>query len=184
MTALRKAIQIPLLGGATAPRASRSTGRTVRHTREPRFTGSGFSGYRVTRLNMTGLSLLLAGVLSLSMSLSVQAADTTPAEQLQRFSSQAGTVASGARGQAFFTTTHGGRWSCSSCHGRTPLTDGRHASTGKAIKPLAPAANELAFTDSARVDKWFRRNCNDVLNRACSDGEKADVLAFLIGLKP
>ena len=41
-----------------------------------------------------------------------------------------------------------------------------------------------AFTDTARVDKWFRRNCNDVLQRECSAAEKADVLAYLIGLKP
>ena len=37
-------------------------------------------------------------------------------------------------------------------------------------------------TDSARVDKWFRRNCKDVLARECSAAEKADVLAYLIGL--
>ncbi len=49
---------------------------------------------------------------------------------------------------------------------------------------MAPAVNPKAFTDSAKVDKWFRRNCNDVLNRECSAAEKADVLAYLIGLAP
>lgn len=30
---------------------------------------------------------------------------------------------------------------------------------------MAPAANPTAFTDSAKIDKWFRRNCKDVLQR-------------------
>ena len=34
-----------------------------------------------------------------------------------------------------------------------------------------------------KVDKWFRRNCKDVLARECSAAEKADVLAWLISLK-
>lgn len=41
-----------------------------------------------------------------------------------------------------------------------------------------------AFTDTAKVNKWFRRNCKDVLSRECSAGEKADVLAYLLNLKP
>ncbi len=48
---------------------------------------------------------------------------------------------------------------------------------------MAPAANPRVFTDTAKVDKWFRRNCNDVAQRECTAQEKADVLAFLIGLK-
>ena len=30
------------------------------------------------------------------------------------------------------------------------------------------------------MDKWFRRNCNDVLSRECTAVEKADVLAWLL----
>jgi hypothetical protein len=63
-----------------------------------------------------------------------------------------------------------------------PTADGRHAVTAKPIAPLAPAANPKVFTDSARVDKWFRRNCKDVLSRECSPQEKADVLAYLTRL--
>jgi hypothetical protein len=33
------------------------------------------------------------------------------------------------------------------------------------------------------VDKWFRRNCNDTLNRVCTPQEKADVTAWLLSLK-
>ena len=54
-----------------------------------------------------------------------------------------------------------------------------HAATGKTIQPLAPAANAQRFTDTAKVEKWFRRNCNDVVGRECSAQEKADILAWL-----
>ncbi|MCS6811456.1 MAG: DUF1924 domain-containing protein, partial [Tepidimonas sp.] len=60
---------------------------------------------------------------------------------------------------------------------------GRHASTGKTIPPLAPAANPDALTERAKVDKWLRRNCGDVLGRSCTAAEKADVLAYLIRLR-
>lgn len=113
-----------------------------------------------------------------------QAADTTPAVQLERFSQGAGRPGDAARGEAFFTARHGGEWSCSSCHGSPPTTAGRHASTGKRIEPLAPAANPVALTDSAKVDKWFRRNCKDVAQRECTADEKADVLAYLMKVKP
>ena len=115
---------------------------------------------------------------------SALAADTTPAAQLERFTAQAGRPADPARGGAFFTTTQGREWSCASCHGKQPVTPGRHASTGKSIDALAPAANPAAFTVTARVDKWLRRNCNDVLARECTAGEKADVIAWLLTLKP
>lgn len=87
---------------------------------------------------------------------------------------------SAARGGEFFGRRHGGEWSCASCHGSPPTGQGKHARTGKAIAPLAPSANAERFTDPAKVEKWFRRNCNDVLSRACSPAEKADVLAWLL----
>ena len=111
------------------------------------------------------------------------AGDTTLARQLERFAAEAGRPGAVEAGRAFFTRTHGGAWSCASCHGETPTAPGKHASTGKAIAPLAPAANPRAFTDTAQVDKWLRRNCRDVLKRECSAGEKADVLAWLGSLR-
>lgn len=111
------------------------------------------------------------------------AADTDPTQQLTRFESAAGAPGLAERGRQFFIDRHGGRWACASCHGERPLAPGRHASTGKTIEPLAPAANAQAFTSMAKVDKWFRRNCGDVLQRDCSAAEKADVLAYLLSLK-
>ena len=87
------------------------------------------------------------------------------------------------RGQAFFTQRHGQEWSCSTCHTSDPRIAGRHAVTGKAIQPLAPVANAARLTDPAKVDKWFRRNCKDVLARECTAAEKGDVIAYLISLK-
>lgn len=112
------------------------------------------------------------------------AADTSPTRQLERFSAQAAMPGQAERGRVFFTSRQGGEWSCASCHGNPPTKPGKHASTGKFIDPMAPAANPDAFTDTAKVDKWFRRNCKDVLQRECSAAEKADVLAYLTGLKP
>ena len=111
-----------------------------------------------------------------------QAADTSPARQLERFGAEAGRPGQAERGRLFFTGRQGGEWSCASCHGERPVSPGRHAGTGKTIDPLAPAFNPEAFSDAARVDKWFRRNCRDVARRECSAAEKADVLAYLISL--
>ena len=112
------------------------------------------------------------------------AADTTPAAQLQRWSTEAGKPGNASQGQTFFSSKHGGEWSCASCHGAPPTKQGEHANTGKSIAPMAPAFNPKAFTDTAKVDKWFRRNCNDVVRRECTAIEKADVLAYLNSLKP
>ncbi len=130
---------------------------------------------------ITAIIVLLGATLSLQPAL---AADTSAAEQLQRWNTAAGQSGDAARGRSFFTSKHGGDWSCASCHGTVPTAAGKHASTGKAIEALAPAFNPKAFTDQAKVDKWFRRNCKDVLSRECSAPEKADVLAFLTSLKP
>jgi mono/diheme cytochrome c family protein len=112
-----------------------------------------------------------------------RAADTSAARQLERFNAQAQSPGRAERGRVFFTSRHGGEWSCASCHGDRPVAAGRHAGTGKAIEPLAPALNPRAFTDTAKVDKWFRRNCKDVAGRECSAAEKADVLAYLTSLQ-
>ncbi|MEJ5991523.1 DUF1924 domain-containing protein [Ramlibacter sp. PS3R-8] len=108
---------------------------------------------------------------------------TTPAELTAAYAAQAGGPAAATRGEQFFTTRHGRDWSCASCHGAPPTQSGKHAATGKTIGALAPGFNPDRFTDPAKVEKWFRRNCNDVVGRECSAGEKADVMAWLMSLK-
>ena len=89
---------------------------------------------------------------------------------------------SAQRGEQFFKSRHANDWSCASCHTQAPAQPGRHAQTGKTIAPLAPNANPQRFTDSAKVEKWFKRNCNDVLQRPCTPQEKGDVLQYLLSL--
>jgi hypothetical protein len=90
---------------------------------------------------------------------------------------------SAARGAAWFTSRHGTDWSCATCHTDDPRAGGRHATTGRAIAPLAPAANPERLTDAAKIEKWFRRNCNGVLERDCTPVEKGDVITYLTSLK-
>ncbi len=130
------------------------------------------------------LPRLAALALLVFASVAVHAGETTPGEQLSRWSAEAGAPGNAAKGQVFFNSRHGAEWSCASCHGTPPTRRGEHASTAKPIAPLAPAFNAQAFTDAAKSDKWFRRNCKDVLSRECSAAEKADVMAYLLSLKP
>ncbi len=108
---------------------------------------------------------------------------TSPALLQKAYEATAGMPGQAERGRIFFTSRHGGEWSCASCHGQPPTAAGKHAVTAKHIDPLAPAFNPKAFTDERRVEKWFRRNCKDVAQRECTPGEKADVLAWLQTLR-
>lgn len=129
-------------------------------------------------LSRPALAALLAGA-----TLALPASALTARERLDALSAEAGRAANADNGRNFFLATHGREWSCSSCHTERPTATGRHAGTGKPIEPLAPSANAERFSNDRKVDKWFRRNCNDVLGRACSAQEKADVVAFLIAQK-
>lgn len=124
-----------------------------------------------------------ARALMLAAALAGTAWAGTPQEQLGALSAQAGRSPNVAQGQQFFNAKHGREWSCASCHNAQPTGEGKHANTGKSISALAPAFNPERFTDPAKSEKWFRRNCNDVLARECTPAEKADVLAWLMSLK-
>lgn len=137
------------------------------------------------RLRQHCASLVLALIFT-----PVAARAETPADFLAAFAQSARAGGSGfagfsaQRGEQFFKATHGGDWSCASCHTINPAATGEHAKTGKRIAPLAPAANAERFTRTAKVEKWFRRNCKDVLNRECTPQEKGDVLTYLMSVKP
>jgi aromatic-amino-acid transaminase len=64
-----------------------------------------------------------------------------------------------------------GDWSCASCHGAVPTSPASTPPPARPIDPLAPAQPQR-FTDPAKTEKWFRRNCNDVLGRECSAGRE------------
>jgi hypothetical protein len=109
----------------------------------------------------------------------------TPQQILATYQQQAG-GASAARGEKFFfakvTQANGEVVGCASCHTDNPKAIGK-TRAHKAIEPLAPVANRERLTDPAKVEKWFKRNCKDVLDRECTVQEKADFVAFLISVK-
>ena len=102
-----------------------------------------------------------------------------PQELLKGYEGQSG-KASPTRGEQFFNAKHGKEWSCASCHENPPNHPTKHIVTGKVIKPLSPMSNPERFTDQTKAEKWFKRNCNDVLARECTAQEKADVLSWLL----
>ncbi len=68
---------------------------------------------------------------------------------------------------------------CTSCHASDPRSAGR-SPAGKAIEPVAVSVSPSRYTDPAKVEKWFKRNCNDVLGRECSPLEKGDWLSYVM----
>jgi len=70
---------------------------------------------------------------------------------------------------------------CVSCHGNDPRAAGRTRS-GKAIEAMAVSVTPTRYLDPAKVEKWFRRNCNEVLGRPCTAQEKGDWLTYMTQL--
>lgn len=77
------------------------------------------------------------------------------------------------------TAQDGQARSCVTCHGSDPRQPGKHARTGKPIKPMAPSVEPSRFSDPAKVEKWFTRNCKWTWGRACSAEEQRDIRAWL-----
>jgi mono/diheme cytochrome c family protein len=133
--------------------------------------------------------LFCSSLAMLGMVAAAAGAAETPASLMARYAQAAGvpvSALSASRGAALYRTEHPGRSaqtvSCASCHTDNPKQAGR-TRVGKRIEPLAPAANPERFTDAAKVEKWFRRNCMDVLQRECSAQEKGDFVTWLSQIK-
>lgn len=90
---------------------------------------------------------------------------------------------SAERGGAFFAARPSGGQpdtpSCTACHGETPRSTGR-TKAGKEIGPLAASMDPSRYADPDKVEKWFGRNCQSVLGRACTAREKGDFIAFML----
>jgi hypothetical protein len=69
---------------------------------------------------------------------------------------------------------------CTSCHGKDTRGAGQ-TSTGKAIEAMAVSVTPTRYNDPAKVEKWFKRNCTEVLGRVCTEQEKGDWLTFMLG---
>jgi mono/diheme cytochrome c family protein len=98
--------------------------------------------------------------------------------QLQALQAGGAGPFSAAAGEALWLQDNNGR-SCASCHGRDPSQPGKHQKTGKPIEPMTVHANPERFTDAAKTEKWFLRNCRWTLGRECSAQEKGDVITWL-----
>lgn len=111
----------------------------------------------------------------------------TPAQIMQNYTSEAvatqpGFTPSAKRGEKLFRErfpVSEKMPACTSCHTDSPLGTGQHVVTGKSIRPLAVSANGERFGDPAKVEKWFARNCKEVVGRTCSPAEKADFTAYM-----
>lgn len=72
---------------------------------------------------------------------------------------------------------------CGSCHTDNLIAAGKHHKTGKAIEPMATSANPARYTEVAKIEKWFLRNCKWTWERECTPQEKGDLLTYLINYK-
>ncbi len=88
------------------------------------------------------------------------------------------------RGEEIFTSKHMGKKgkevSCETCHTANLANSGENIFTGKPIEPLSPKANPKRLTDINEIEKWLKRNFNDVYNREGTSTEKGDVLTYII----
>ena len=88
------------------------------------------------------------------------------------------------RGEAIFNGVHVGKKgkdiSCTTCHSTNLKNGGTNVNTNKPITALAPSINSARLSDVAEVEKWLRRNFNDVFAREGSALEKGDVLTYII----
>jgi hypothetical protein len=113
-----------------------------------------------------------------------QASEAVVQAQIEQYKTQGATGGDAARGMALWNEQHmqpklQKMVSCATCHGSNLSLAGEHVRTAKRIEPMAPSVNAERLTDPAKIEKWFRRNCDWTLGRACTAQEKADFLVFI-----
>ena len=130
--------------------------------------------------NIYTLMVLIAALMVAPLASATPASDSLFAS----FKAEGATGFDAERGKKAWTkdtkNAEGEAMSCTSCHGDDLSKTGKHRKTGKLIEPMAPSANAERFTDAKKVEKWFKRNCNDVWARDCTAQEKGDILKFLL----
>lgn len=124
-----------------------------------------------------------------SLCLSAGAMAVPPPDLIARYTIEARaadsafTGFSAARGEVLHRSPHAGGKpdtpACASCHGDDARAPGR-TRAGKTIEPMALSVAPTRYADVAKVEKWFKRNCNEVLGRECSALEKGDWLAWMM----
>jgi len=69
--------------------------------------------------------------------------------------------------------------SCTVCHTENPRERGQ-TRAGKAIDPMAASVSPKRYTDLQKTEKWFGRNCRNVLGRECTSLQKGDFIRFML----
>jgi hypothetical protein len=105
-------------------------------------------------------------------------------ELLKRYTEEGASNFSAEAGEKFFDTPvtdakTGEPRKCTLCHTTDLKRVGKHATTGKAIEPLAPSANPKRLTDVKDIEKWLGRNCKWTIGRECTPQEKGNVLTMI-----
>ena len=132
---------------------------------------------------MKNTLIVVAGVAALALS---AAGSAGPREDLlSRYAAAAKSAGFTAeRGRALHTRIFASGKpdtpACTTCHGKNTRSAGRTLA-GKPIDPVAVSAAPGRYTDPAKVEKWFTRNCNEVLGRECTAQEKGDWLTYMVG---
>jgi hypothetical protein len=111
-------------------------------------------------------------------------ADDAVASLLKQYESRGAARFTAATAEAMWTKAvmdakSGEQRRCSQCHSEDLRRVGKHATTGKAIEPLAPSVNPKRLTDPEHIEKWFLRNCKWTLGRECTPQEKGDFLVMI-----
>lgn len=127
-----------------------------------------------------GIALLLG--LTSSLALADPAALLESYQQQARQADPAFAGFSAERGKTLYFAEQqqdGKTMSCTTCHTADPRQTGKTLAFRK-VAPLAPSANPKRFVDADKVEKWFRRNCNDVFARECTAQEKGDFITWIV----
>ncbi len=129
----------------------------------------------------------LIGVAALLVAIPLYVQADAVSELEAKYQSQGAGPFSAVAGDAlwsktFVDTKTGEERNCTTCHTTDQTKPGKHARTGKVIKPMAPSVNTKRLTEVKKIKKWFVRNCKWTLGRMCTAQEKGDVLAFLKNL--
>lgn len=148
---------------------------------------------RVARLAAAlAVGAIAAASLALLLGFPARAAGASPvaAGLLREYEAQARRDRPGFRafaaeeGRRLYFAEHvqdGQKVSCASCHTADPRGRGR-TPAGKVVEPLAPSANPDRFGDRRETEKWFKRNCKQVLGRECTAEEKGHFVTWLLGV--
>jgi hypothetical protein len=142
-----------------------------------------FQGRRVREMLKGAMPALL--IIALLAAPAAFAADAARDAIKAGYARQAGAGFSGfsaERGRSLFESRNSASPdypSCTTCHTMDPTAEGRHAKTGRAIKPVAVSVNAKRFTDAAKVEERFERDCQTVLGRACTAAEKGDYITYM-----